>query len=461
MRKEKKQLVKRCASMLLALACVLVLSVMRNQSSALAAGAQGDSSALLSQAAMTMDSLGGTGIGIPVSYAVNIITQPESQTVVVGKTATFTVYANVPGIVINYQWQYRKNSSDSWKDSKQKGNTTEKLEVSTTAGMHGYQFRCLIDDGGITSPKTTNVVTLKLRPCITTWPKDTSVTVGSKAEFTLEATGAGPLTYQWQYRKNENSDWKPSGQSGNKTNTLSVATTENLHGYQFRCCVTDKNNQKSYTNTVTLTVKPKITKWPKDITAAVGSTAKFTMAATGKTPLTYQWQYRKDANSDWKPSGQSGNKTPTLSVAVTSGLNGYQFRCYVTDGNGQRSYTNTVTLSLKAYITKHPTDKTVSVGNTAKFSVTAVGKAKLTYQWQYRSNPAAEWKPSGQSGNKTAALSVATTTSLQGYQFRCVVTDGDGNKAYSKVATLYLVDIPYQQTRKHACGNMHPGMSWS
>ncbi|GEM_PF-4041543 len=40
------------------------------------------------------------------------------------------------------------------------------------------------------------------------------------------------------------------------------------------------------------------------------------------------------------------------------------------------------------------------------------------------------------SGAKTATLQVNTTAGLNGWQFRCIVTDGDGNPLPSKEATL-------------------------
>ena len=379
-------------------------------------------------------------VGDKTLYAVwkaegpKITTWPKDTTVTVGSTATFTTGATGTG-TLKYQWQYRKNASSEWKPSGQSGNKTATLSVATTVGLHGYQFRCIVKDS-YGNQAISHVATLSLKPKITKQPEDTTVAVGNKAVFTVEATGKATLTYQWQYRKNVDDTWKNSGQSGNKTNTLSVATTTGLHGYQFRCVVTDGNKQKSYSKTVTLKVRPKITTWPKDTTAAPGTTAKFTVAATGKGTLKYQWQYRKNETGEWKDSGQSGNKTATLSVAVTAGLNGYQFRCYVTDANGQKSYTNTVTLTVSPRITTQPVNKTVTAGTAAKFTVVAAGKATLTYQWQYRRNSSDTWKNSGQSGNKTATLSVATTKGLNGYQFRCIVKDGDGRQTISGTVTL-------------------------
>ena len=108
----------------------------------------------------------------------------------------------------------------------------------------------------------------------------------------------------------------------------------------------------------------------------------------------------------------------------------------VTDGNGQKTYSKIVTLTLKPRITTQPTDKSVKAGSTAKFTVAATGRSKLTYQWQYRKNSSYAWANSGQTGARTATLSVATKASLNGYQFRCIVTDGNGQKTISSVVTL-------------------------
>ena len=96
-----------------------------------------------------------------------------------------------------------------------------------------------------------------------------------------------------------------------------------------------------------MTVKPAITTQPKNTTAKAGITATFTVAANGKANLSYQWQSRKNASSAWSNSGQTGAKTATLQVDVIAGLNGWQFRCIVTDGNGQKNESNAATLTVK------------------------------------------------------------------------------------------------------------------
>ena len=103
-----------------------------------------------------------------------------------------------------------------------------------------------------------------------------------------------------------------------------------------------------------------ITSQPGNKRAAAGSTATFTVeATTSATSISYQWQFRKDANSSWAPSAQSGNKTATLSVAATAGLNGYQFRCVIQDNQGSVVNSNAATLYIIPKITTQPVGKTV------------------------------------------------------------------------------------------------------
>lgn len=131
--------------------------------------------------------------------------------------------------------------------------------------------------------------------------------------------------------------------SGAKTATLQVNTTAGLNGWQFRCIVTSATGKKTTSDVVTLTVLPVITQQPSDTTVAVGETATFTVKANGKA-LTYRWQSRKNSDAAWTNSGQSGAKTDTLTVPMRAGLDGWQFRCVVTDANGQIVYSKAATL---------------------------------------------------------------------------------------------------------------------
>ena len=90
-------------------------------------------------------------------------------------------------------------------------------------------------------------------------------------------------------------------------------------------------------------------------------------------------------------------------------------------------------LSVEPTVTTQPADANLAVGDTAKFTVVATGEG-LTYRWQYKT-PSGSWTNSGQTGYKTATLSVPVTAARNGYQYRCRVSNKAG-EVFSDAATL-------------------------
>ena len=188
-----------------------------------------------------------------------------------------------------------------------------------------------------------------------------------------------------------------------------------------------------------------ITKQPANQTVAAGAEAVFTVEATG-TELTYQWQAKSATASGWNSSsGNNGSgKTASLSLTAKNWQDGYMFRCKITDDSGNVAYTETATLTIGVpaaaiEITKQPANQTVPAGTEAVFTVEATG-TELTYQWQAKSATASGWNSSsGNNGSgKTASLSLTAKNWQDGYMFRCQITDGSGNVAYSETATLTI-----------------------
>ena len=278
----------------------------------------------------------------------------------------------------------------------------------------------------------TVIYTESTAPVITTQPHDITAKIGDTAVFKVAATG-NDLTYQWQYYTG--SKWVDSGLTGNKTAAQKVPVTAARNGQQYRCVVSNGATGVSvFSTAVKLYAKINITAQPKDIAAKVGETAKFTVTATG-AGLKYQWQYY--TGSKWANSGMTGNKTAALSVPVTVARNGQKYRCVITDANGKTATSNAAKLTAKPAITTQPADKSAKVGETVKFTVKAEG-VNITYRWQYRTSSTGTWKNSGATGCSTATLSIEATAARNGYQYRCVVEDANGNKAISNAATLTI-----------------------
>lgn len=91
-------------------------------------------------------------------------------------------------------------------------------------------------------------------------------------------------------------------------------------------------------------------------------------------------------------------------------------------------------------IIKQPTNITAAIGTTATFVVEATGDG-LTYQWQYFTSTTNSWLDSSTSGNKTNALKVAAETHRNGYKYRCVITDANGDTVTTDEVMLTIVPI--------------------
>lgn len=135
--------------------------------------------------------------------------------------------------------------------------------------------------------------------------------------------------------------------------------------------------------------------------------------ATGTAPLTYQWQ-KNNANI----SGATSVSYTT--PATVSGDNGATFRVIVSNSAGNVT-SNVATLTVNASpvapsISTQPANQTVTVGQTATFSVVAAGTAPLTYQWQKNNTNI--------SGAASASYTTpATVSGDNGATFRVIVSN--------------------------------------
>jgi Immunoglobulin I-set domain len=351
------------------------------------------------------------------ALAPTIASQPTSQIVTAGQTATFSVTATGTA-PLTYQWL--KNSANI-------GGATAATYTTpaTVAGDTGAKFDVVVSNsaGSIVSAVAILTVNAALvAPTITTQPANQTVTVGQTATFSVTATGTAPLAYQWQ---------KNSANIAGATTAsyITPATASTDNGETFDVIVSNAAGSKTST-TATLTVNatavaPTITTQPVNQTVTAGQTATFSVTATGTAPLSYQWQ-KNGANI----TGATVSSYTTPATATTD--NGATFDVIVSNAAGSKTSTSaTLTVNAAAVaptITTQPTNQTVTVEQTATFSVTATGTAPLSYQWQ---------KNSANIVGATAAsyTTPATASTDNGATFDVIVSNIVGSQT-STTATL-------------------------
>ncbi|PWT86379.1 MAG: hypothetical protein C5B58_01480, partial [Acidobacteria bacterium] len=173
--------------------------------------------------------------------APSIATQPTSQTVTSGQTATFAVVATGTA-PLSYQWQ--KNGAAIT------GATGASYTTpATTTSDSGATFKAIATNSAGSATSAAAMLTVNaamVAPSITTQPTSQTVTSGQTATFAVVATGTAPLSYQWQ--KNGTAI---SGATSSSYTT--PATTSSDNGSTFQVVVSNSLGAAT-SNSATLTV---------------------------------------------------------------------------------------------------------------------------------------------------------------------------------------------------------------
>jgi len=125
--------------------------------------------------------------------APTISIQPVNQSITVGQTATFTVVA-IGTAPLRYQWKRNGIAITQ-------ATSATYITPATTAADNGSQFTVTISNlvGSVTSnPATLTVNPTPVPPSITRQPLSQTINAGQTATFVVIASGATPLSYQWQ-----------------------------------------------------------------------------------------------------------------------------------------------------------------------------------------------------------------------------------------------------------------------
>lgn len=358
-------------------------------------------------------------ISIP---SVKITKQPSAATVLSGKTAKVAVTAE--GVGLKYQWYYKDASSSKYKKSSAKTNTYTTTMNAKRAGRSVY---CVITDKYGNSVKSKVVVLNMAEVRITKQPKSVAVKANDTAKVSVTATGNG-LSYKWYYKDESASKFKVD--KNQTENTYSAKITVKNSGREVYCQVSDKYGNKRKTDTVTLSVKPTITKQPKGVTVLKGKSVKVTVDAEGEG-LKYQWYYKDASASKFK---KSSAKKDTYTTTMSNARSGRQVYCVITDKFGNSVKTKTVTLTMaNVKITGQPVNVAVKANGTAKVSVTATGTG-LSYKWYYKDESASKFKVDKSQTESTYSAKITVKNS--GREVYCVVTDKYGNSLKTKTVTL-------------------------
>lgn len=177
--------------------------------------------------------------------------------------------------------------------------------------------------------------------------------------------------------------------------------------------------------------QPVITNQPQNQTNVAGTTAKFTVRATGIEPLAYQWRvfYTGIAFTN-APFGNESSLFITNVQPTTT-----RFAVVVTDAGGL-SVTSSplvkLTVVVPPRLESEPLSQLAEAGDVVAFTAVATGTTPLAYQWR--------WNDTNLTGKTNANLAFASVQLSNSGAYQVIVSNLYG-AATSRVATLTVVPL--------------------
>jgi uncharacterized protein (TIGR03437 family) len=313
-----------------------------------------------------------------VNPATAITAQPTNQATCPGGTVTFS--ATATGANLSYQW--RKNGANI------NGATASNFTISPVAAGDAAQYDVVVT--GSCGTVTSQPVSLNINAAtnINTQPANQTACLGGSATFSVAASGAGTLSFQWR-----KGGVNIPGATASSL-TINPATASDAASYDVvvtsDCGVTTSNPA-----TLTISAATAIATQPQPQTVCLGAPASFSVTAAG-TNLSYQWR-KSGVNI-------AGATSSAYGLATTAAADAGDYDVVITGACGTVT-SNPVALVVNntTAITTQPSNQTVCAGGNASFSVTATG-AGLSYQWRKSGVNIAGATSSSFSLNSTAAV---------------------------------------------------------
>jgi hypothetical protein len=354
--------------------------------------------------------------------APTIIQQPQDLTVRSGTTASFNVVVT-GSTPLSYQW--RKNGVNI------SGATNASYNIPFASDNDAGVYSVVVSNsvGSVTSSGATLTIAA-VAPTITNPPQNQTVNQGSPATFSVTAVGTSPMTYQWR------KDGVNISGATNNSYVISSATTTNVGAYSV---VVTNSAGSAISSSATLTVNtpPTIVQQPSNTVVTQGSTATFSVTATGTTPLSYQW--KKSVNGVYTNISGATQSTYSISSADKA-ADETSYQVAITNTVGTVTSNNvTLTVNLNPpVIVDQPQNLTVNEGNNATFTVSVSGVGPFTYQWRKGT--------SNISGATASSLTLSNTTSADQASYSVIVS-GPGGSVTSSSASLTVISRPVINTQ--------------
>jgi hypothetical protein len=215
------------------------------------------------------------GAEFPGGQSPTLLTQPQSQTALIGQTVVFSVNASGPG-VLNYQWRFNGNDLT--------GANSSSLVLNNVSPPQAGSYSVVVFNQAGSVASAIAQLTVRQPPLILATPTNQFVRPGSNAVFTVSASGNGFPRYRWRF----------NGETiALATNaTLTVTNAQFANEGDYTVTITDSVGQSTTSPAkLFILINPTIVQPPLSQMVVAGATVTLSIGVTGNpTPFSYEWR---------------------------------------------------------------------------------------------------------------------------------------------------------------------------
>lgn len=266
-----------------------------------------------------------------------------------------------------------------------------------------------------------------LAPVITSQPQNVAILSFESAQFSVTATGAAPLFYQWLF------DGSPI--SGATNSTLALVNVQPGQAGDYSAVVFNQaGSVVSSAARLTVNRVPTILAPPTNSFARIGSNTIFTVTAVGNGLLRYQWRFN-DGNIP-------GATNASLVITNTQTTNAGIYAVAVSDSIGTFvTPPVTLTMLINPAIVVAPISQSVVVGQPVTLSAVASGNP-LPFNFEWRRGTISVASNTVNSFENFYSFIASNNVSTQSYRVivRNLANQGINANALCNVITLADAD---------------------
>ncbi len=263
-------------------------------------------------------------------------------------------------------------------------------------------------------------------PNITSQPTNQAAALGGTAVFRVTASGTQPLRYQWHFNG--------TNLVGRTNSALTFTNVQPANAGIYSITVTNRFGSVTSSNAVLTVLMPvSITLQPVGCTNVAGTTANFTVAADGSTPLSYRW--KKNGSSLTDGGNVSGAATNNLTLSNVQDVDAASYTVVIKNVVGSITSAPAVLAVVHLpTITMQPANQAIWAGSNAVFSIAASGTPPLSYQWQFNGTNI--------NGSTNTSLTLTNVQVAQAGNYAVLVSNAAGSILSSNAVLMVVKSGP-------------------